>query len=65
MVLNCFKALLADNVLHAAGVLCGDLFVNAKTDQPFGQQFVTFIYHLGDFPAGVCQIDKPSGVTVI
>ena len=56
MALNRVKALLADDMLHPAGVLGSDFRVDPKAGQPVGQQLVALINHLGDFTSRFGQV---------
>lgn len=55
------KALRADHVLDAAGVLCGGVRVYAEPRQALGQKLMALIDHLRNLPAVLGQVDK-SGV---
>ena len=55
------KAFRADDVLDAAGVFRGGLFAHAQTDQHTRDDFMPFVYGLGDRPALVGQGDMPIG----
>ena len=44
MLFDGLKALRAYDMFHAAGILRGCFGVNAKADQPSGEELVTLIY---------------------
>ena len=52
-----FKALLADDVLNAAGVLCCNVLRHAEIGEPIGKQFVALIHAVGDGKAVLRQVN--------
>ena len=52
-----FKALLADDVLNAAGVLCCNVLRHAEIGEPIGKQLVALIHAVGDGKAVLRQVN--------
>ena len=61
-LLDLFKALIADYVLHTAGVFHGDLLVHTETDEPVGKNGMTLVHGLGNFQTFFCQSDKAADI---
>ena len=58
MRLDCCKTFCTDHMLNTAGILCGDLRVNAKLRQTLCKKFVAFIDHFRNLATCIGQIDK-------
>mgnify|MGYP006996850573 CR=1 FL=1 len=60
MVLQCFKTLLTDYMLHFACIFSSNVAVNAKANKPISQPLMSLINHFSDLAATVSKINITS-----